>query len=133
MTSIPSIIQGPKEPELWPLTLGQLVHIQADRYGSKDAIIVPWTKARLSYLDLSRRGEIVARGLLAMGVRKGSHVAVFSSDDERFIELFFAVGRIGAILVVLNKTYTVAECDRALQHSGSIAHLNKPQFHAIQD
>ncbi|PWY91868.1 acetyl-CoA synthetase-like protein [Aspergillus sclerotioniger CBS 115572] len=119
MTPTPSIIQGPKEPELWSLTLGQLVHIQADRYSSKDAIIVPWTKARLSYLDLSRRSEMVAQGLLAMGVHKGSHVAIFSSDDERFIELFFAVGRIGAILVILNKTYTVAECERALQHSDS--------------
>ncbi|PYI11406.1 acetyl-CoA synthetase-like protein [Aspergillus sclerotiicarbonarius CBS 121057] len=113
-----SIIQGPKHPDLRPITIGQLAHIQAARYGSKDAIIVPWTKTRLSYLDLSHRSEIVSRGLLAMGVHKGTHVAVFSGDDERFIELVFAVGRIGAVLVVLNKAYTVGECERALVHSG---------------
>ncbi|GIK05040.1 acyl-CoA synthetase member 2 mitochondrial [Aspergillus viridinutans] len=113
-----SIVQGSAEHALWELTLGQLVDQQAEGFGCKDAIIVPWSSARLSFRHLSQRSQDLAKGLLAKGVVKGDRVAIFSSDDERFIELFFAVGRIGAILVVLNKTYTVQECDRALRYSG---------------
>ncbi|KAF7181263.1 hypothetical protein CNMCM7691_000481 [Aspergillus felis] len=111
-----SIVQGSTEHALWELTLGQLADQQAEKFGSKDAIIVPWSSARLSFRHLSQRSQDLAKGLLAKGVTKGDRVGIFSSDDERFIELFFAVGRIGAILVVLNKTYTVQECDRALRY-----------------
>jgi len=113
-----SIVHGSTKPELLQLTLGQLIDRQADRFGNKDAVIVPWSCARLSFVELSERTKELAKGLLRFGVCKGDRIALFSSDDERFIELFFAVGRIGAILVTLNKTYTVLECERAIKHSG---------------
>ncbi|KAE8147219.1 acetyl-CoA synthetase-like protein [Aspergillus avenaceus] len=112
-----SLVHGPLESPLCYLTLGQLVDQQSDRYGSKEALIVPWSGARLSFYDLSQRTQELARGLLAIGVRKGDRIAIFSSDDERFAELFLAVARIGAILVILNKTYTILECDRAIRHT----------------
>lgn len=113
-----SLVRGPHTPELFQLTFGQLVDQQAARYGSKDAVLVGWTNARLSFQDVSLRTKELARGLLAMGVGKGDRIAILSGDDERVIELFFAAGRIGAVLVVLNKTYTVKECMRALEHTG---------------
>ncbi|KAE8350488.1 acetyl-CoA synthetase-like protein [Aspergillus coremiiformis] len=112
-----SIVQGTREPPLCHLTLGQLIDQQSERFGSKDALIVPWSDARLSFQDLSEHTQNLARGLLAIGVRKCDRVAIFSSDDERFAELAIAVARIGAVLVVLNKTFTVLECDRALRHT----------------
>jgi len=114
-----SIVRGSSKPALFHLTLGQLVDQQAEKYGNKDAILTSWTNARLSFRDVSRRSKELARGLMALGVRKGDRIAVFSGDDERFIDLFFAAGRIGAVLVILNKTYTLAECLRALEHTGS--------------
>ena len=113
-----SIVRGPDKPELSRLTLGRLADQQDERYGSKEALVVGWSKARLSFRDLNRRSKELARGLLALGVRKGVRVAIFSGDDERFVDLFFAVGRIGAILVILNKTYTATEFMRAIQVSG---------------
>ncbi|KAJ4252788.1 hypothetical protein NW762_010694 [Fusarium torreyae] len=112
-----SLVQGAATPDLLPLTFSQLLEQQAERYGSKDAILIGWTKARLSFQDLNERTKQLARGLLAMGVRKGDRIAILSGDDERFIELFFAVGRIGAILVILNKTYTPTETERGLNHA----------------
>lgn len=112
-----SLVHGPTEPALLKLTLGQLIDHQASKYGSKDAIVVPWTRARLSYSTLKERTESVARGLLALGVRGNDRVGVLCGDDERFIELFFACGRMGAVLVILNKTYTLFEYEAAVQHT----------------
>lgn len=120
-----SLVRGPHTPELFQLTFGQLVDRQAARHGSKDAVIVGWTNARLSFQDVSVRTKELARGLLAMGVGKGDRIAILSGDDERIIELFFAAGRIGAVLVILNKTYTVNECMRALEHTGESFNRNR--------
>lgn len=115
-----SVVEGPTHPPLTKITFGQLVDKQAEKYGSKDAIVVPWTGARLSYANLRERTQAVARGLLALGVKRKDHVAILCGDDERFIELFFACGKIGAVLVILNKTYTAFECERAIQHTGKL-------------
>lgn len=120
-TPKPSLVQGLNKPELFSLTLGQLADKQAELHGSKDAVIVGWSNARLSYQELNERSKRVARGLLAMGVAKGDRIAILSGDDERFVELFFAAGRIGAVLVIVNKTYTIPECERALKHTGMFA------------
>lgn len=114
-----SLVRGSSAPELSRLTFGQLVDQQADQYESKEAVFVGWSKARLTFRDMSIRTKELARGLLALGVGKGDRIAVLSGDDERIIELFFAVGRIGAILVILNKTYTLSECVRALEHTST--------------
>ncbi|KAB8204615.1 acetyl-CoA synthetase-like protein [Aspergillus parasiticus] len=106
-----SIVQGPREPPLCHLTLGQLIDQQSERFGSKDAIIVPWSGARLSFQVLRQHTQDLAKGLLAMGIGRGDRVAIFSGDDERFADLVIAVARIGAVLVVLNKTFTFLECD----------------------
>ncbi|KNG82420.1 hypothetical protein ANOM_009262 [Aspergillus nomiae NRRL 13137] len=52
-----------------------------------------------------------------MGIGRDDRVAIFPGDDERFAELVIAVTRIGAVLVVLNKTFTFVECDRAIRHT----------------
>ncbi|KIW36379.1 uncharacterized protein PV06_11372 [Exophiala oligosperma] len=112
-----SLVEGPTHPPLVRITFGQLIDEQANSYGSNDAVIVPWTNSRLNYATLKERTQAVARSLLALGVRRKDHVAILCGDDERFIELFFGCGRIGAVLVILNKTYTPFECERAIRHT----------------
>ncbi|CAG9988730.1 unnamed protein product [Clonostachys byssicola] len=112
-----SLVHGPNEPALFDLTIGQLADQQAVRYGDKDCIIIGWNNTRLSYRELSESSKVIARGLLSLGVQSGDRIAILSGDDERFIQLFFAAARIGACLVIINKTYTVPECLRALNHT----------------
>lgn len=113
-----SLVTGSNKPDLFRITLGQLLDQQAAQYGSKNALLIGWTRARLSFDELCHRSKALAKGLLAMGVRQGDRVAILSGDDERFVELFFAVARIGAVLVIFNKTYTLSECVRAIEHTG---------------
>ncbi|CAH0019802.1 unnamed protein product [Clonostachys rhizophaga] len=115
-----SLAHGPNESALFDLTIGQLANQQASRYGDKDCIIIGWNNTRLSYWELSESSKVLSRGLLALGVQSGDHLAISSGDDERFVQLFFAAARIGACLVIINKTYTVPECLRALKHTDPV-------------
>lgn len=116
---MPSIIKGRTSPPLQALTLSGLLDRQTLLHAARPAIIVPWTGARLTYLDMQQRTLALARGLLALGLRRGERVGILCGDDERFVELLFACARIGVVLVILNKTYTAGECVRALRHTGT--------------
>ncbi|KAL2071964.1 hypothetical protein VTL71DRAFT_11307 [Oculimacula yallundae] len=112
-----SLVHGNAQPLLTNLNFAQLLKKQSQIYADRLAILVTWTEARLTFAELDRRTRVLARGLLALGVQPGDRIAILSGDDERYVELFFATGRIGAILVVLNKIYTPLEVIRALKYT----------------
>lgn len=115
-----SFIQGPTEPALREIHLGQLLDQQASKYAAKEAIICSSTQQRLTYNDLSESSRRVAKGLLALGIQHGDVIGIMAGNCVEYVELFFAAGRIGAILAVFNNTYTSNELDHALSHTGII-------------
>ena len=82
-------------------TIGQfftdLVHSQPDHpfimYPDRDLV---W-----SYADFDRRTDDMAKGLMAIGVRKGDHVGVWARNVPEWLTLMFATAKIGAVLVTL--------------------------------
>ena len=113
-----SLFSGPTEPELLNFSMGQLLEEQARKFPDRDAIVIPWSNARYTFSELNERSKEVARGLIAMGVEAQDRIGIFSGNCERYVELFFAVCRIGAVFVVLNPAYSPVECENALRHSG---------------
>lgn len=113
-----AIVHGATEPQLWEMTLGELLEFQCLRYGNSEALIVPWTSTRWTYAHLNDEANRIARGLLAKGVNRGDTIGVMAGNCEQYVALFFAAGRIGAILVVINNTYSSPELIYALKHSG---------------
>jgi long-chain acyl-CoA synthetase len=115
-----SIVAGPTHPKLLDITLGELLTIQALHYADYECLVFPWTGARWTYAQLKDEADRLARGMLAMGIQKGDRVGVMAGNCEQYISVFFAAARVGAILVVLNNTYTPSELSYALSHSGMI-------------
>lgn len=113
-----SLFRGPTEPTLLDLSMGQLLEEQARKFPDRDAVVISWSNARYTFRELNERSKEVARGLIAMGLQSQDRIGIFSGNCERYIELFFAACRIGAIFVVLNPAYTPVECENALRHSG---------------
>lgn len=113
-----SLVTGPTNVPLLNLTLGQLLVRQAETYGNLECLVFPWTRARWTYADLNDKADKVANGLLAMGVNKGDRIGIMAGNCEQYISVFFGVARVGGILVVLNNTYTTAELEFALSHTG---------------
>ena len=59
-------------------------------------------KVRLTYLKVNERIHRLASGLEKMGVKKGDTVCVFDYDSHRYLECFFAIPMMGAVLHTQN-------------------------------
>lgn len=115
---VPSIVHGPSDPPLVTLTLGGLLDLQAQRYATREALVVRWTGARWTYKQLSDHSSKLARMLLDVGIRPGDRVGIMAGNCEQYVAVVFAAARAGAILTILNNTYTADEATRALRHTG---------------
>jgi acyl-coenzyme A synthetase/AMP-(fatty) acid ligase len=115
---VPSIFHGPSFPPLVTLTLGRLLDLQCRRYGSQECLIVPWTGARWTYDYLSEQSISLAKMFVDVGICPGDRIGIMAGNCEQYVSTVFAAARAGAILVVLNNTYTADEATRALQHTG---------------
>jgi non-ribosomal peptide synthetase component F len=114
----PSLFHGPADPPLVTVTLGEFLDIQCERYGEREALVFPWTGTRWTYNDLKEESSKLARYLYSRGIRPGDRIAVLAGNRVEYASVFFACMRIGAVLVILNNTYTIPEAEYALKYTG---------------
>ncbi len=69
---------------------------------SPDKEIVYRDKVRLTYKTLYERINKLADGLKKIGVKPGNTVCVFDYDSHRYLEAYFAVPMMGAVLHTMN-------------------------------
>src|SRR5262249_44344831 len=62
-----------------------------------------------------------ARGLVALGIKRGEHVAIWATNVSQWVILQFATARIGAVLVTINPAYRPFELDYVLRQSDAVA------------
>ncbi len=84
----------------YPLLIKQLLHTPI--LYAPDQEIVYRDTLRFSYRDLYSRINRLASGLSSLGVGPGDTVAVLDWDSHRYLECFFAVPMMGAILHTVN-------------------------------
>jgi fatty-acyl-CoA synthase len=65
--------------------------------------------------------DAAARGLLALGIGQGEHVALWATNVPQWVLLQFAAARIGAVLVNINPAYRAFELEYVLNQSDSVA------------
>ena len=111
----------------YPLTLDHLLHTALAVAPARE--IVDATRGRYDYRALRRRIARLAAGLASLGVKPGETVAVMDWDSPRYLECFFAIPMMGAVLHTVNVRlapdqilYTVnhAEDDVILVHEDFI-------------
>ncbi|WP_019927236.1 class I adenylate-forming enzyme family protein [Nocardia sp. BMG111209] len=69
---------------------------------------------RLDYAEAQRRSALVARGLIALGAGKGTHVGILFPNDPAFVVAALAVTRIGAVVVPFSTFATAGELRQQL-------------------
>jgi fatty-acyl-CoA synthase len=84
----------------YPLLLKQLLHTPI--IYNPDQEIVYRDTLRYTYKDLYARISRLASALTSMGVKPGDTVAVLDWDSHRYLESFFAIPMIGAVLHTVN-------------------------------
>lgn len=96
-------------------TLPTLLDDAADRFGPREAVVFP--DRRLTYRDLCREGERLARGLLALGVTPAEKIALWLPNRPAWLVVQHAVARVGAVLVALHARYRAHELEYILRQS----------------
>ena len=71
---------------------------------------------RISFSDLERRSAVVSRGLLALGLGKGSRIALLLPNSPEFVIYLMAAGRIGAVVTPLSTLSQAPELAWVLGH-----------------
>jgi acyl-CoA synthetase (AMP-forming)/AMP-acid ligase II len=69
---------------------------------------------------LRQESILLAKALLARGIRPGDRIGIMAGNCEQYASVFFACMRIGCILVILNNTYTSSEARYALKFTGAL-------------
>ncbi|WP_321532245.1 AMP-binding protein [uncultured Desulfuromonas sp.] len=100
-------------------TVGGLVEEMARRFPENDALVYSDRNLRYSYEQFNALCDRVARGLLAMGVKKGDHLSIWATNVPEWVVLQFASAKIGAVLVTVNTSYRSAELEYILEQSDS--------------
>src|SRR4030095_6733323 len=95
--------------------IGAALDEASQRYGDKDATV--FQNGEVTYNQLKRTAGLVARGVLNAGIRKGDKVAIWMAGYAEWAYAYFALARIGAIMVPVNTRYRPEEVEYVLNKS----------------
>ncbi len=99
-------------------TLGESLDRAVARFGDREALVDCDTKRRWTYSELDVEVDLVALGLLDMGVRKGDRVGIWAPNCAEWVMVQYATAKIGAILVNVNPAYRAHELSYVVNQSG---------------
>jgi fatty-acyl-CoA synthase len=97
-------------------------------FGDREALVDVPSGRRWTYRQLLAEVDVVARGLLALGVRTGDRVGIWSPNCPEWVLLQYATARIGAILVSINPGYRTHELEYVLRQSGARTVVAMPAY-----
>jgi len=120
------IIQGTPSAYSYPLLIKQLLHTPLAVAPEQE--ITYQGKIRYSYRTLRERIGRLASGLASLGVEAGQTVAVMDWDSHRYLEAFFAVPMMGAILQTVNVRLNAEQILYTLNHAGADVLLVNREF-----
>ena len=120
------IIAAAKSAYQYPLIIKHLWH--APLLQAADQEIVYRDLKRFTYRELRRRVGRLASALAGIGVRPGDTVGVLDWDSNRFLETFFAVPMMGAVLQTVNVRLPPEQVAYTINDAGSSVLLVNDEF-----
>ena len=70
-----------------------------------------------TWKELNDEADLIARGMMSLGVKKGDHVAIWATNTPEWILTLFAAAKIGAGLVTVNTNFKIFELEYLLRQS----------------
>jgi len=96
-------------------TIGAALDKAVERYGDEVAYV--FANEELTYSHLKKTSDLLARGFLGLGVKKGDPVAIWMAGYAEWAFVYFALARIGSIMVPVNTRYRPDEIKYVLNKS----------------
>ncbi len=98
-------------------TLGQVLEREVARHPDKEFMIYPDRDLRFTYAEFNRRVNRLAKGLLAIGLKKGDHLGIWATNVPDWLTFLFATAKIGVIAVTVNTAYRLHELEYLVKQS----------------
>ena len=114
-----------------PLLVNDFLRRAAKLYPDKIAIIDG--QRRITYREFQARANQLAHALVALGIEKGDRVCILSPNSHFFLESYYGVTQIGAIIVPLNYRLAASDHDYIINHAGVTAVLVDHEYTGIID
>jgi acyl-CoA synthetase (AMP-forming)/AMP-acid ligase II len=111
------------------LVLGDILRRHAAVRGQKTAYVVG--DERVTYAAFHARSNQLARALARLGVGRGDRVAVMATNRIEYPIIYFAVLKLGAIVVPVSARFTAGEVAAVVGHAEADTFLVAPEFEAL--
>lgn len=103
--------------QLWNITMGDLLEQTAAKYPDNDCVIYTQWDFRKTYKEFNELVDVVAKGMLALGIKKNDKVAIWANNYPEWLLTMWATAKIGAVMVTVNTSYKVFELEYLLSQS----------------
>ncbi len=113
-----SCVEGTCTVPLRYETIGSAFDQTAHRFAQRDALIVPGQQVRWSYAQLKHRVDLLAAGLLSLGLNPGDRIGIWAPNRAEWTVAQFATAKAGLILVNINPAYRLSELEFCLKKVG---------------
>lgn len=107
--------------ELVYQTIGELLDEKTALLPQNEALVYADRDIRMTYAEFNDHANGVAKALMAIGLEKGDHFAVWTTNVPEWPGLQFGSGKMGAPLVTVNTNYRSQELEYLLKQSDSRA------------
>jgi fatty-acyl-CoA synthase len=124
----PSYVHGASDIPLIGETIGAHFDRVVARFPERDALIVRHQNISWNYRELQCEVDAFAAGLIALGLKPGERVGIWSPNNAEWVITQFATAKAGLILVNINPAYRLAELEYALNKSGCVALITASRF-----
>jgi len=102
-------------------TLGDMLRGSAERWPERSALV--GRERRISYAELDRRVDRLASGLLSLGIEPGSYVILQLPNVPEFVEVCFALFRLGARPVFALPSHRFVELSAFAELTQAVAYI----------
>ena len=123
-----SYVSGASDTPLIGQTIGDLFDQTAGTFGDRTALVSRHQGLRFTYAELQEAVNRCARGLIALGLKPGDRIGMWSPNYAEWVIIQFATAKAGTILVNINPSYRSHELEYALNQSGCSALVTATQF-----
>lgn len=93
-------------------TLSQVLDQTAKKFPDRPAVL--YEGRTISYRDLAGEVDRLAAGLVKLGIEPGDKVAIWMSNVPEWIAAYFAIAKVGAVVVPMNTRYKTHEVEYIL-------------------
>jgi len=120
---VPQLIEYPQVP------LFHLLEEAARIYPNSPCTI--FKGAKITYQEMDLITNRLANGLVELGVKKGDRVGIFMPNTPQFVMAYFAILKIGGVVVATNPLYTAREIEHQVNDAGIEVMLVMSNFYKI--